>query len=451
MNFSKSLVVQGGIPLVGDVRVSGSKHAALHLLGAALIAGESVVFENFPDIADARNMISIYESFGIRSVLDGGILRIGRTNCGMEFNTSQLYKASLLRSSILLLGSALLRLKHITFSFPGGDYVGLRDFAMFFKALAAFNIEHGVRDGMVWAKAESKLQGDREFDIRVDPRTEVSGNNSTALAMILAAANEGATRITGALNVQETRVLANFLSMLGASVNGLGTRTTTIISPGLSHLNREPIKIRLPADKTEFAFWIVAASMTMGRIDIQLDCAEQEVANERIWYQALVKNALEPLGLSVINTESNHYVIDAAKGTRAPADLRARYTGIEAEIVDAMPLFVPILAVTPGTSTWSDTHVGRARLGFVSGLRKMGAKLKTHGDGLTIDGVPALVGQRVTGNDSRSAAALLLAALGATGPSTVRDFDKVERVFDSIPTKLSSLGGSVHFGSSSEF
>lgn len=146
--FAESiLLVKGGNTLTGEVSLSGSKHSILMVLGALLLVRGTIVLENFPDITDAHNMLEIYRSFGIECLLDKGksrlILNISSKN--LKYTDKKIAYASLLRSSILLLGSALLRLKYIKFPFPGGDqFGGLRSITHFLTILDGFGISHAI-------------------------------------------------------------------------------------------------------------------------------------------------------------------------------------------------------------------------------------------------------------------------------------------------------------------
>lgn len=404
-----------------------------------MLAKRSVVLDNFPRISDATNFLQIYRQLGLRVDLEAGSVRIQMNSPGCAVPGASLVHARYFRSSILLLGSALLRLRSIGFPWPGGDDIGPRDFRMFFRLLDDFGIANWTDSHGIHAEIGHCLEGDRHLDLRTNPPSPVAGNNVTALALILAAGNRGITNITHALDVGETRLLGTFLRTLGVEIDGLGTRTLTVASPGMKGLAEDDVELRIPGDKIEIGFWILAAMLSRGCIDIA--DGGHPAASIGIFggAEAAYLNTLNTLGISLQKLDDGTLRADYSKSALRPGKVEALYEGAEAEIVDAMPQFVPLLGVIPGTSTWQDTHLGNSRIRFARQLEAMGARINYSAKHLEIRGTPNYVAAEISGQDSRGAASLLLAAVAAKGTSTLHGIEHIERVYDDLPGKLRTL------------
>lgn len=225
--------VQGGVPLNGSVNLSGSKHTALAILGALPLLRGSIKMVNLPEIRDIEHMLKINESLGVvtsRTAKNEYVFFAEEIN----YSKKELWRVSELRSSILYLGSIMLNTGYVLLPLPGGDRLGLRPLNQFLYVLDAFGIPHDLRlDGI---KASfNGLEGNRDFDL-CSKMFSSTGNNRSALALMLAYANKGTTRMKNVLIVPEIVHLCQFLQVISQGevvIEGIGTDTVSVMSPGL--------------------------------------------------------------------------------------------------------------------------------------------------------------------------------------------------------------------------
>lgn len=446
-NLRKSwLEIHGGTPLKGEVVIGGSKHSVTNLMGALLLADGHLEIDNFPTSRDGMEMLEIYRSFGVNARFEGKKLVLDVEPSKLQFTTSEIQRTRLLRASILLLGSALLRFGRIEFPWPGGDKIG-RDFHKHLEILDDFGIKHGPAGGeSVTASLERPLEGDFTVDayIRSGSGEGYSGTYTTALAMTLAAGNKGRTVINQAIVASEITELGRFLQSLGVKVEGLGTDRLVIESPGIWNMGKVDLKHKIDPDKVEFAFWVVAAIMTKGQIDIQMDYDGKMDLDDLGPLGRFYREILEPMGVSIAQTGDRTFRVDAQLSHLTAVDLKTVYRGRYANWADVLMQLLPLLAVTPGKSSFVDTKHGNIRLRGLPSLNRMGAKISVADGGVEINGTGALSpAPELFGSDIRDAANLLLAALSASGTSTLFGKEYIERSYDGILAKITRLGGDV--------
>lgn len=443
-------IIRGGKPVHGAVELAGSKHSALNVLGALLLAEGHVTIDNFPRISDALHMLEIYKSFGVDSEIKDDQARIHIDPKNLKYSEKDLGRAQFLRSSILLLGSTLLRFGRVKFPKPGGDRLGYRPLDVFLKILDDFGVYHtGNEKDHLDASFKVPLEGDRIIDAKKD--LAIRSVNATALAMILAAGNKGRTILRNLLFTAEGVDLTRFIRKLGVMVERTRADTVTITSPGMAGIKKGEIRHRLYPDKCELVFWIVASAMTKSLIDIHMTMVgEWDINNLGPAYKIREK-ILRPLGILVKKMDERTLRVDSRKIHLRPAAISVGYRGETAGVIaDAATHFIPLLAVIPGHSSFIEGRYGEHRAGFYRTLNSMGAAIigKTLPSDcrdrerfvLDITGVRGLHAGNLAGHDIRTTANLLLAALGADGESTLTGVSHLERGYSDLFHKLKSLG-----------
>ena len=381
--------IRGGRALHGRVEVSGSKHSALHILGAALLAGGEVVIEHFPRIGDALNLLSIYESMGVTFRLHGTSAILCVTPGEIRTNESKLHLVPKLRSSVLLLGSLLLRNRRLSMPIPGGDKIdpnGRRGIDEFLAVLDQFGIRHRLHNDHVEAWLDRDLEGDRDIDLgRRDRFWFQTGNNRTALAMILAAGNRGRTTIRSALRAAEIVQLGEFLLRLGHEVTGLGTDTIAIHGKGAGTASGQSVRVALVPDKCEIVFWMIAACLTRGNLVLRLpeDCAGYSLADFGPLYR-IHESILSAMDIPIEKIADCEYRIDASEGSFRGIDLILDHLESEfsGKVMDASPYFIPLMCMASGNSRYLDGKFGGARVAFCRELNKLGAHIRVDESGI---------------------------------------------------------------------
>lgn len=437
-----SIVIDGGVPLIGQVDVSGSKHSILHILGALWLLDGDLVIRNVPDIWDVRYFLEIYQSLGMKCDSSNEGLRLSISSSSFVYTEEKMALASKIRSSILLLASLLVRNGHVKFPAPTGDRIGNRPFAEFFAVLEHFGISYSMQDGFIEARIRDRLVGDRVIDLYSH------GNNRTALAIILAAANSGRTILVNPLPQPEIIELCTFLDSFVCPVEvefyPNGAIRITIESEG-----KTPVihggSFSVGPDKCELGFWIAAAVITGGSIECQLQ--SPALSEESIGPLAGIRGALlDGLGIETSLISARSFSIDGRRSKLKPVNLIVPHnkeltTGLS---IDVCPQFIPLMTLTSGKSQYRDCKYGGSRvIIFLKELRKLGMVVSLHGNTLDIQGRNELHGAKVTGGDIRGAASLLIASLGATGQSELDGMFHINRGYHDIVTKLQHLGASI--------
>ena len=433
--------IHGGRPLGGRASIGGSKHSILHILGSILLLNHPIVIHNVPCIRDVLAMLKIYKGMGMKYDLTNDVLSVGSCIEDYTYHEISTSTAPELRSSILLLGSALLANGYVRFPLPQGDPIGVRPHREFTEILDAFSIPNTLTSTHIEASVGGGLHGDRTIDLAN------WGNNRTALAIILAAGNVGKTTILRPLPQPEILDLCSFLnrfvSRVTISCREVGLEIE-ILGYGTSRRDGER-QFRIPPDKCEMGFWIAAATMTRGVIecDVGLSCLTIDCLGPLAGIQSSLLNSI---GITAEVTSPSTFLIDARRLKLKPHDLIVPYdaeltTGLA---IDVCLQFIPILAVASGRSTYVDLKYGRCRLlPFLDGLRELGIESHIKGDTLILSGSAKLRPSVVRGVDIRGAATLLITALGAGGTSLLSGVEHVERGYSNMKEKLLSLSGRI--------
>jgi UDP-N-acetylglucosamine 1-carboxyvinyltransferase len=410
------LVIGGGKPLSGNVRVSGAKNAALPLMCAALLTPEPLTLSNAPHLKDVSTMVRLLAQMGVEVSLDdrlGLSLRAARISDPLA--PYDLVKT--MRASILVLGPLVARCGAARVSLPGGCAIGLRPVDQHIKGLEALGAEVSVEQGYIAARAK-RLKGAR---IVMDLVT-VTGTENLMMAACLA---EGTTVLENAAREPEVVDLAQCLQAMGARIGGAGTGVIRI--EGVSALRGAAHRI-MP-DRIETGTFLVAAAATRGRI--KLLGADP----------AILEAVLEKLRQSGAELEVGNGTISLATRGR-PKSIGARTAPYPAFPTDMQAQLMALDAIAEGTATITET-VFENRFMHALEMRRLGADIEISGNTATVRGVERLQGATVMATDLRASASLVVAGLVAEGETTIDRIYHLDRGYECIEEKLAQLGARI--------
>lgn len=412
------IVITGGKPLRGRVKISGAKNASLAILCATILSRGEIVLENIPDISDVRVMIEIIKSMGATVSWESAeTLKIVPSE---QINFEAPYHlVKKLRASNLLLGPVLARFGHAQVALPGGCNIGVRPMDLHFKGLAGLGAELTMERGFVRGSVTGTLKGARVY-------LDFPSVGATENIMMAACLAEGQTLIENAAKEPEIVDLANFLDTIGARVRGAGTDVIKIDgAPNLETGGRYSI---IP-DRIEAGTFMVAAAATGGDVILE----------------NLIPTHLEPLSAKLREANVDVYEEEDTLRVMAgkplhPIDIKTMpYPGFP---TDMQSQLMAMLSIVPGTSMIVE-NIFENRFMVANELKRMGARIKIEGRMAVIEGVPALHGAQVKATDLRSGAALIVAGLLANGDTEISNAVYIDRGYHNLEEKLNSLGAKV--------
>lgn len=411
------LIISGGIPLEGQVRVSGAKNAVLPILAATLLADGPVVVENVPHLNDVTTTMSLLGRMGVSLTVDE------RMNIEVDCSEiSDLYApydlVKTMRASILVLGPMLARYGRAEVSLPGGCAIGSRPVNLHIEGLRAMGAEVWVADGYIHARCK-RLKGTRYV---LDAVT-VTGTENLMMAATLA---EGTTVLENAAREPEVVDLANFLNRMGAQVSGAGS--DRIVIDGVRSLRGT--RYRVLPDRIETGTFLCAAAMSGGNI---------RVRDTSYHLLEAVLNKLEDAGAHLNVGEDT---IELRMDGRRPRAVHVRTAPFPAFPTDMQAQFTALNAVAEGSGTITET-VFENRFMHVQEMQRMGADMRVEGNTAIVQGVDHLTGAPVMATDLRASASLILAGLVAQGETTVDRIYHIDRGYECIEEKLAQLGARI--------
>jgi len=413
----ESLLIKGGVPLHGDVVISGAKNAVLPIMAAALLTREPCVIRRVPDLSDVRFMGQILTWLGAEVKMEPGTIRI----CARKIKGSGDYDlVRKMRGSICIMGPLLGRLRKATVSLPGGCVIGARPINLHLKGFEALGAKIRIERGYVQAQAR-KLVGAPMF-LGGRAGSTVLGTANVMMAATLA---EGVTVIESAACEPEIVDLANFLNAMGARIAGAGSPTVTIT--GVKELHRAEHEV-IP-DRIEAATYAIAAAVTNGEVTLH---------GARADHMRAVIDKLNEAGVAVERRGASMTVrrngrLKAVDVTTLP------YAGFP---TDVQAQFMALMAVTPGISIITE-RIFESRFMHVSELTRLGADIEIEGPSAIIKGGKPLSGAPVMASDLRASAALVLAGLAARGTTQVNRVYHLDRGYERMDEKLRKLGARV--------
>jgi UDP-N-acetylglucosamine 1-carboxyvinyltransferase len=411
------LQIRGGVPLDGEVRISGAKNAALPILAGALLADGPVTIGNVPHLQDVTTMINLLGRMGASVTVDERMrIEVDPRTTKETFAPYDLVKT--MRAAILVLGPLVARYGSADVSLPGGCAIGARPVNIHVAGLQAMGAEVHIENGYIKARA-GRLQGAR---IVLETVT-VTGTENLMMAAALA---EGRTILENAAREPEIVDLAQFLNAMGAKVSGQGT--DTIVIDGVESLHGAHYDV-LP-DRIEAGTYLVAGAITGGRVRARGAVAEHLDA---------VLAKLAEAGATVTRSES--FVEVDMRGRRPKAvDIRtAPHPGFP---TDMQAQFAALNTVAEGVGTIVET-IFENRFMHMLEMRRMGAEIRLEGNTAIIKGVPRLTAAPVMATDLRASASLVLAGLVAEGTTEIERIYHIDRGYECIEEKLQGLGAQI--------
>ena len=407
-------IVQGGNPLSGEVEISGAKNAALAILAASIMADETVIIENVPDVSDIRVLVEAIQSIG--AVVEHPDRHIYHINGALIRDLpvdNELVRR--IRGSYYMIGALLGKYKRAQVALPGGCAIGLRPIDQHIKGFRALGAKIRLENGMVVAEAEN-LHGAHIY-------MDVVSVGATINIMMAASMARGTTIIENAAKEPHVVDLANFLGSMGAKIKGAGTDVIRI--HGVEHLHKTDYVI-IP-DQIEAGTYMFAAAATRGDVTI---------TNIIPKHMESISAKLSEIGCEIKESDDAIRIV-ASRRLQATNVKTLPYPGFP---TDMQPQIAVLLGLSSGTSIVTE-GIFENRFKYVDEMTKMGAHITVESSTAIIDGVQSYSGASLYAPDLRAGAALVMAALAANGISRIYNIHYIERGYEDLPDKIRSLGG----------
>ena len=411
------LLVSGGVPLQGDVRISGAKNAALPVLVAALLSEEPLVVSNIPHLQDITTTMELLGRIGVRLVVHEK-MTIEADASNLTSLTAPYDLVKTMRASILVLGPLLTRFGEAEVSMPGGCAIGSRPVDLHIKGLQAMGAEISLDSGYIKAKAK-RLKGARIFMDMVS----VTGTENLMMAATLA---DGLTIIENAAREPEVADLAQCLISMGAKIEGAGTDIIKIEGVKKLHGGKHSV---IP-DRIETGTYMVAAAITGGNVRV------------RDTRPAMVDAVTEKLREAGADIEIGEDWLRVNCENKKLSSVNVRTSPFPAFPTDMQAQFVVLNSIAKGTGSVTET-IFENRFMHVQELMRMGADIEMQGNTAIIRGVKSLHGAPVMATDLRASASLALAGLVADTETMVDRIYHIDRGYECIEEKLAGLGAQI--------
>ena len=413
------LVIRGGSPLLGTVRVSGAKNAALPAMAAALLTEDDVILENIPQVRDIETERKLLAAMGAEVELGYGRAHHRTTiNCRNLAKPEASYDlVKTMRASTLVLGPLIARMGHARVSLPGGCAIGARPIDLHIKGLEKLGATITQEHGYIEARAQ-RLQGSRI----VFEKITVTGTEDLLMAATLA---EGETVLENCAREPEVTDLAALLNKMGARIEGAGTHAIRVQGVAKLHGARH----RIIPDRIEAGTFVVAAALTGGDLMVS-GCEPSHVG-------ALLQK-LEECGVALrVNGESVRVMRDTP--LQAADVITEEFPGFP---TDMQAQFMALATQAEGTSIVTE-NIFENRFMHAQELVRMGANIKIDGHRAVVRGRTPLSGAAVLASDLRASASLVLAALVADGETIIDRVYHIDRGYERIEEKLKAVGAQI--------
>jgi UDP-N-acetylglucosamine 1-carboxyvinyltransferase len=411
------ILIEGGSPLKGCVRVSGAKNAALPVIAACLLTGGWHRLKRVPNLRDVHTIKLIMSRMGVVFREENGGLAVNSENLDKHIAAYDLVKT--MRASILLLGPLLARLGRARISLPGGCAIGARPVDLHLKALGAMGVQMFLKKGYINAEVQQLKGADVFFDIPT-----VTGTENIMMAAVRA---RGQTVLRNAAKEPEVKDLADMLRSMGAEIEGDGTDTMVIrgreeLAPVQQH--------EIIPDRIESGTFMIAAAMTRGDVLIE-GCRPDHVA--------AVMEKLQSVGAEITWTEKGVHV----KGPDAVQSVDIETRPFPGFPTDLQAQFMSLMCIAKGASIIRET-IFENRFIHVSELKRLGADIAIHGNQALVRGKERLLAAPVMATDLRASASLILAGLVAQeGTTEVNRIYHLDRGYEALEKKFQSLGAKI--------
>lgn len=412
------LIIKGGKPLKGEIRISGAKNSALPILAASLLTDDPLVVGNLPHLHDITTMIELLGVMGVQAVLDE------KMNVEVNSGTIKQFSApyelvKTMRASILVLGPMLAHYGQAEVSLPGGCAIGSRPVDLHIRGLEAMGAKVVVEDGYIKATVDGRLQGARVFFDTVT----VTGTENIMMAATLA---DGQSILENAAREPEVVDLAECLNKMGADIQGAGT--DTIVVNGVEKLKGCFYSV-LP-DRIETGTYLVAAAATKGHVklkDTRPDIVESILMKLKE-AGAHIETGEDWIELDMTGRDLKAVNVHTAPYPAFPTDMQAQ--------------FIAMNAVAEGTGTITES-VFENRFMHVHEMTRMGANIALESNTAIVSGVDKLNAAPVMATDLRASASLVIAGLVAEGDTQVDRIYHIDRGYECIEEKLQILGATI--------
>ncbi|MEN8193760.1 MAG: UDP-N-acetylglucosamine 1-carboxyvinyltransferase [Bacteroidota bacterium] len=417
-------VIEGGVELSGKVKVSGAKNAALAIMPATLLNNGKNVITNIPEVNDIFTMIKLLKHLGVEAELNGEELVLNTSNITSQHAPYEHVKK--MRASVYVLGPLLAKYGYAKVSMPGGCAWGPRPINLHLEAMKKMGAEIDLEGGDIIAKTD-KLHGAHiNFDI-----SSVGATGNAIMAAVLA---KGSTLLQNAAMEPEITNLCEFLVKMGARIDGIGT--TTLEIEGVDELSATNSEII--GDRIEAGTLLIAGAITKSRIEV--------VMKNSIHIDSVISKLQDSGAKISINNE----IIDIDS-----RDIDIENIDISTSVYPGFPTdmqaqWIAYMALANGTSTVTDT-IYIDRFSHVPELNRLGASIEIVNNSAIIKGVPKLRGAKVMSTDLRASASLVLGGLAAEGVTEVLRIYHLDRGYQKIEEKLSSLGAKIKRVQTAEF
>jgi len=411
------LIINGGTPLNGIIKTSGSKNATLPIFFSSILADGPLKLSNTPQLSDVSTTLRLLMDMGSSFVLE--------EDSSISIDSSSLSKLSAeyelvktMRASILTLGPMLAKYKKAKISLPGGCAIGTRPVNLHLSALEKMGATIEVKNGYIYASTKELVGAEINFDL-----ISVTATENIIMAATLA---KGVTTINNAAQEPEVTDLIKCLKKMGAKITG--ENTSTLIIKGVDHLNG--VDYSICPDRIEAGTYLVAAAITGGKIIVN----NIEPDSMRAVIGKLIETGAD------IQTNKNTIKLDMKGKRPQPVDIRtSAYPNFP---TDMQAQFMALNSIAEGSSTITET-IFENRFMHVPELSRMGANLKLEGNTVVCKGVKLLTGANLMATDLRASASLVLAGLAAKGTTTIERVYHLDRGYEMIEEKFKMLGADI--------
>ena len=411
------LVINGGLPLNGSIKTSGSKNATLPIFFASILANGPLKLSNTPQLSDVSTTLRLLMDMGANFVLEeDGSIYIDSSNLTNLVAEYSLVKT--MRASILTLGPMLSKYKKAKISLPGGCAIGTRPVNLHLDALEKMGAKIEVKNGYIFAEAKELIGTQINFDM-----ISVTATENILMAATLA---KGITTINNAAQEPEVTDLISCLKKMGAKISG--QNTSTLIIEGVDSL--DGVNYNICPDRIEAGTYLVAAAITGGKITVN----NIEPDSMRAVIGKLIETGAD------IQTDQNSIKLDM-KGKR-PKPVNIRTSAYPNFPTDMQAQFMALNSIADGSSTITETILEN-RFMHVPELSRMGANLNLEGNTVVCKGVKLLTGANLMATDLRASASLVLAGLAANGLTSIERVYHLDRGYEMIEEKFKMLGADI--------
>ncbi|MBU0468743.1 MAG: UDP-N-acetylglucosamine 1-carboxyvinyltransferase [Candidatus Omnitrophica bacterium] len=411
----EKLIIEGGNPLKGEVKISGSKNATLPIMAATLLTDEPCVIKNVPHLRDTTTMVALLRSLGKEVEFNDNKLTI--TSGGKLKSVADYKLVSTMRGSFCVLGPLLAKLKTAKVSLPGGCVIGIRPVDLHLKGLKALGTKIEIENGYVIARCR-QLKGAQMY-LGGGFGSSVLATANVMMAAVLA---KGETVIEAAACEPEIEDLSNMLIAMGAKIKGKGS--PRLVITGVKKLRGVNYKV-IP-DRIETGTYIIMAAATRSNISIR--------GGDTSHLMALV-DTLGDAGVKVYN-ENGVIKVKCKKNINPTSITTYPYPGFP---TDLQAQFLALMTMAQGVSVITD-KVYPDRFIHIAELNRMGANIRREGVNAISQGVKELYGAPVMASDLRASAALVIAGLAAKGVTEIHRIYHLERGYEDLEGKLKGLG-----------